>query len=205
MMKIITFAGRYLCLIPTFLFICMTQLSFAEITEKDIESVINGLKYLSADFIQINADSAGYSGHIYISKTKTPKIRIDYEKGVAQRIFIENDIIHTIDLSNNTETTDSLAQTPIYPILKHGFSLSKERYTIDQGDSKYAYCTVHQMTFWGETCIKLIFSKKDNGKLKYLEGWIIMEQNGNTVLFNLLPDNISINDCSKVPDSIFKR
>ncbi len=174
----------------------------ASVKEIDIEACINGLKYLSADFIQKNADGCIYTGHIYISKEKEKNVRVDYEKGLQQRIFIKNGTITIVDLLTKKKSVNSITQVPIYSILNNEFKLSKEDYVIDTGDDQYCYCSIHQTTLYGKTCIKLIFSKYINGNIKNLDGWIIEEPSGN-IIFNFLPENMFVNDKGKIPQDIF--
>lgn len=176
----------------------------ARVKAADIETYINKLEYLSGDFIQMNADGCTYTGHMYMSKAKGKDVgvRIDYEAGLQQRIFIKNDTITIVDLVTKKKTVNSISQTPIYSILSHGFDLSKEDYVMDAGDDKYCYCSIYQTTIYGKTCIRLIFSKYPTGNLKNLEGWII-EEPGGEIVFNFLPGNMSVNDKSKVPLGIF--
>lgn len=214
MINFARFICRYLLLwVPVFFLVTVadtdvwagnTQKS-SKITAKEVEAHIKGLRHLSADFIQQNADGSTYTGHIYISKeTNSKNVRVDYEESLHQRIFIKNDVIKIIDLDTKKEMVNSISQTPIYSILNCDFDLSKENYSIDDVDSEYAYCTIHQVTLYGKTHIKFIFSRYENGNIKYLEGWIIEEPNGNIIIFNLLPRNMFVNDKSKIPESTFE-
>lgn len=175
-----------------------------EITKKNIESYLKALVCLSADFVQRTSDGFVYTGHIYLHKTKeNQNIRIDYEAGLKQRIYVKNNALIVLDLETNKPSVYSLNQTPFYSFLTSKIDLSKEDCSVDNSEKEYAYLNLKKAGIGGESKVSLIFSKYQNGNLKNLEGWIITDANGFLTVFNLLPEGRSINDLSKIPNGAF--
>jgi hypothetical protein len=170
----------------------------------DIELYLKGLKYLSSDFAQEDSGGNVCYGHLYISKKENKNVRIDYDESIHQRIFIKDDIITVIDLNSKKSNSYSVKQTPVYSILNDGINFDEEQYSIDDLNPKYIKITVSEITPSGNVNITLVFSKYENKKIKNLEGWIIKEANEQKTTVRFFSDSLSVNDKSKVPDTLFE-
>ena len=210
-LSLIGFTGRVVLFVPVCCFVAEVNFSVAicknqavQQTEKKIESYLKGIKYLSSDFIQKAADGSVFTGHIWISKEKGQKVRIDYSTGVNQRVFISNGVMRVINLDTNQESSHSLTQTPIYAILDKGLKLSDEKYEISFENEEFIYLDLKKSSIAGEMSVTLAFSKYKNGNIKNLLAWKVRDNSNSETSFSFFEDSLFVNDKSKIPNNTFK-
>ncbi len=179
---------------------------FFSISAKDfstqIENYLKGINFISADFEQILNTGKIYEGHFWLAKRGKTKAKIEYTKGLNQDIFINDAYIIIIDKKTNKKYTNLISQTPIYSVLTGRLNLSKEKYKVIENNDKILRLSIEKSSSFGGISIMLIFSKYQNGNIKNLEAWIINDGKNET-LFSFDPENLSVNDEKKVPESIF--
>ena len=174
----------------------------AKDTSIQIENYLKGLKFISAEFEQVLNTGEVYEGHFWLAKRGKVKAKIEYRKGIEQDIFVNDAYITIIDKKTGKKHTNLIAQTPIYSILTGKLNLSKESYEIIEDTPKILRLSIEKSSSFGGISIMLIFSKYQNGNIKNLEAWIINDGKNET-LFSFDPENLSVNDEKRVPESIF--
>jgi outer membrane lipoprotein-sorting protein len=172
--------------------------------KKEVKTYLRGLKYLSSDFVQTNSEGAVYSGHIYIAKEKTKKVRVDYEESIRQKIVIKGDIITITDLDSKEKTQHSVKQTPIYDVLSDNIELDERNCSVNNLGTEYIEVVICEIVPSGKVYVSLIFSRYSNGNVKNLEGWVIKEANDQKTEVSFFPDSLSVNDKSKIPNAVFE-
>ena len=209
-MLLSTFSRRFfltLALLFIFLFNVLSKSPENETKkiEKNVETYIKGIKYISAEFVQLSSLGDVYEGKFWLSKEKGQEVKIIYTEGVDQEISIKDEVISIIDNDNNKAYSYPISQTPIYAILNNGLDLSKEKYTIVENSHKCLRLKLNKGSLIGGVDLTLIFSKYSKTKnIKNLEGWIIDDGKVET-LFSFYPEKLFVNDKKKVPHSIFKK
>ncbi|MDR1488742.1 MAG: hypothetical protein LBI26_03305 [Holosporales bacterium] len=169
-----------------------------------IPGYLKNLKYLSTKIIQRNSNGTEYNGSMYISRENASNnIRVFYDNDLQPSILINDKDILVIDQKTKKTNSYSIKETPIYDILNGNINLAKEKYSIDNSDKNYVRLIITRIVPLGTIDITLMFSKYSNGNIKYFEGWVIKELNGDEVAVGFLTDSLSINDKKKIPPNIF--
>jgi outer membrane lipoprotein-sorting protein len=198
-------------IIFTFLIVVLFPLRFAVASSDktmiaQIETFLNGIQCLVAEFIQTNPDHSQSTGKIWMKReTKgMGKMRLDYSPEVGQRLIAKKGELIVYDLKDHSESRYNLDYTPAAFILNPKINLGKD-VLVESVKKGYNFIEI-VLTPKGDATgqsITLYFSLYETGNIKNLEQWVVEDPQGNQTLVQFIPDKISLNDPSLVPEAIF--
>lgn len=173
--------------------------------ERQVESYLKGLKFVSAEFDQVTSSGETYSGSFWMSKKKGTEVRIAYKTGLNQDIFISGTSVTICEKNSKKEYRYSISQTPIYSILSGGIDLSKEKFEIIENSKEFLRLKLIKSSAFGGITVTLVFSKYEkSGNVKNLVAWIIDDGKTET-LFSFDESSLFVNDEKKIPNGIFEK
>lgn len=177
---------------------------------KKILSYWNQINYLKAEFTQStknlqNAQENGntfVTGILYINKKnkEDPKLRIDYEKALQQRVMIKDNVFLLIDLSDGSLSSYPLSMTPAYMILSLRLEMDKNVFIQDyqkQGEKIRLQLT---STKDDKDTTLTLFVNCEHGIV--IEGWEIVENMMQSTLVHFTKQELE--NKILVPDSLFE-
>ncbi len=166
-----------------------------------IETYLNGITALVAEFTQITPTSDPVKGKIWLkrSSVKGGKMRLDYEPRMQQRVIARDGQLFVYDLTDKTDPLpQSLSNMPAAFILQNSISLKdvdvKEIYKSPDGRHLV-------LRLSSPADLTLTFSLYENGNIKDLTGWVLIDQQGQEIVVQLT--KVNVNDPSLTPDSLF--
>ncbi|RZI46163.1 LolA family protein [Candidatus Finniella inopinata] len=198
---------RNVLIILLFLVIpCAAEQNPAPILALKVQSFLNGIKSLVAEFVQTNSDKSQVSGKIWLKRDAKAngKMRLDYECEVGQTLIANKDELVVYDLNDNSESRYNLDYTPAAFILKPKIDLKRD-VTVEKVVQTAEFIEV-VMTPKGDATgqsLTLYFSIYANGNVKGLQQWVVKDPQGNETLVQFVPETISLNDPGHIPDSLF--
>lgn len=136
---------------------------------ESVETHLNSIKTLEADFIQTNADGSSSSGKIWLKKPG--KLRFEYEDPDSLLIVANLGFLVVIDkLSDSPAQRYLTKSTPLSFFLEELVSISKENFNFDI-DKSENLVKITMPTFTNQRRSELIVIFKLNPLI--LTGWII--------------------------------
>ncbi len=172
-----------------------------------VQSFLNGIHCLVANFIQTNPDQSQVQGKIWLVRggKGMGKMLLEYCAEQGQKILAKEGEFIIYDLHDKNETHYALEHTPAAFILKPRINLQKD-VTVDSISKKedHLQLVVTQPGDATGQSLTLYFSLYPNGNLKALEQWVVLDMQGNQTLVQFVPGTMVINNSGLVPDSIFK-
>lgn len=171
-----------------------------------VQTFLNSIHSLVADFVQTNPDQSQVEGKIWLCRGgKTMgKMRLDYAPAVGQRIIAKDGDFVIYDLNDQSESRYTLDYTPAAFILRPDINLSKDVSVeaIYKNKDSLETTLVPKGDATGQS-LTLYFSLYPNGNLKALQQWIVRDGQNNQTLVQFIPGQVVINNASLVSDKVF--
>lgn len=171
-----------------------------------IETFLNGIQCLSADFIQTNSDQSQSMGKIWLKRKSNGigKMRLDYSPEVGQRLIAKDGELIVYDLKDHNESHYNIDYTPAAFILNSKIDLGKD--VVVESVKKNNNFIAIVLTAKGDATnqsLTLYFSLYQTGNIKNLAQWIVRDLQGNQTLVQFVPGKIVLNDLSLVQEEVF--
>jgi outer membrane lipoprotein-sorting protein len=171
-----------------------------------VETFLNGIRCLVAEFIQTNPDHGQSIGKIWLKRERkgTGKMRLDYSSEMGQRLLAKDGELIVYDLKEGSESRYTLDYTPAAFILESKISLGKDIVveSVKKGNNFIEIVLTPKGDATGQS-LTLYFSLYETGNIKNLEQWVVQDPQGNQTLVQFIPDKIVLNDPKLVPENIF--
>jgi outer membrane lipoprotein-sorting protein len=171
-----------------------------------VETFLNGIQCLVAEFLQTNPDHSQTTGKIWIKRQPKGmgKMRLDYSPEVQQRLIAKNGELIVYDLKDGSDSRYTLDYTPAAFILKPRIRLGID--VVVESVRKETNFIEIVLTPKGDAtgqALTLYFSLYETGNIKNLEQWVVQDPQGNQTLVQFIPDKITLNDPTSVPEPLF--
>ncbi len=190
------------------LFLILISLSFGIAQSSDapldkslltqVENYLNGITELVAEFTQ----NTTTTGKIWLKRSikEGGKMRLDYEPRLQQRVVARDDQLFVYDLTDKSDPLpQSLSGMPAAFILQNNISLEKDaavKKISKRKDGKYL-----DLQLSSPADLTLTFSLYENGNIKDLDGWVLIDAQGQEIDVKLT--KVNVNDPTLVSDSLF--
>jgi hypothetical protein len=177
--------------------------------EISVNTFINGMNCIVAQFIQTSDSGEFYTGEFYLFKEdKTlvkareckTLVKVRYLTGINQEILIRGGCVYIINNVEHKIYRHPANRVPVYSVLCEGFDLSREVYEVQKNSQEELRIRISKS---GSGAITLVFSKYPSGDIKNLVAWIADDGNCK-MLFSFDVKSMSINDRSKIPIGTFE-
>lgn len=158
--------------------------------QQKIQDYLNGLKTLSAKFLQINASGREVFGTLYMKRPD--KMRIEYEPGFPQLVIARGDILYFHDLTDDSVSTYTTSSTPAGFILQKRILFNKDMHVRDlkiDDEHHIAHMTLTPDSDGDGPSITLTFRTKP---FLALDKWVVLDGQGNATTVQFIPKTLRI-------------
>jgi outer membrane lipoprotein-sorting protein len=169
---------------------------------KQLENYLNGISSLVAEFTQQTPTTDPVKGKIWLKRSTKDggKMRLDYEPRIQQRVVARDEQLFVYDLIDTTEPfPQNLSNMPAAFILQNNISLERDTNVeeiVKSPDGRYI-----ALRLSSPADLTLTFSLYQNGNIKDLAGWVLIDPQGQEIIVQLT--EINVNDPKLVPESLF--
>ena len=168
---------------------------------KQIEIYLNAITALVAEFTQSTPTTDPVKGKIWLKRSikESGKMRLDYDPRVQQRVVARDDQLFIYDLTDKTDPLpQNLSSMPAAFILQNNISLEKDADVKDVFKNKDGNL---DLKLSSPADLTLTFSLYENGNIKDLDGWVLIDAQGQEITVKLT--KVNVNDPTLVSDSLF--
>jgi len=194
---------------------------------------LNCIESFVTEFVQINPNQTVFEGKIFIrrypdkkkgeslEKGKPGKMRIDTNlvaaetlkgnlKGSLKKlhsIIAKNEEVTLYDFSDKSKSSADIDRTPAAFILQPTVNLFKNadvRKVIKAPDNSFFAVEVVRKGDLNGASITLYFSLYPSGDIKYLQQWVVKDDQGKKRQVKFKADTTKINDLKNFDNSVFK-
>ncbi len=153
----------------------------ADNTQKQLETYLNQLPRIKAEFQQRNGDAPAITGTLYIDK-KNGHMYIDYPT-IEQKIIVRNGTLYLADATDKSVQDINSSYTPAGLLLQKNIKFNDTIHVLDFSKTeKNAYITLASTKNGDEGSMKIDFSLKPFIKIN---GWIVFDPQGNEICVDI--------------------